>query len=401
MSDPTPRVERAWAAVDERRLLETAQQLIRLPSVNPLGRDAASGEGEQEVAAYVAGRCERLGMAPETREHGPRRQSVIARLGHRATSGFRLMLNGHLDTVQVAGYEDPFAAAVEGGRLRGRGACDMKGALACFLEVCEVLHAMGGPQDGQLLLVATADEEFAMTGSRSVGQEGPAADGAIVGEPTGLRLCTASRGRVSLPITTTGRAAHTSAPEGGVNAVTHMAHILIALERHADTLRTEAAAHPLLGTPRLAAGPIAGGEQVNQVPDLCRLEIDRRTLPGETTDDVYAELRAVLDTVAHNLPDLRVELGDPTWLVPAGEVEAHDAVATALGRALAADGHDPEPTGFPGGYDGPFLGAPAVICGPGSLEQAHSIDEYIKIDELRSATRAYLHTALTLFSGQR
>lgn len=393
------RIERAWKLIDERRLLATAQDLIRIPSVNPLGRAAEAGEGEEEVSEYVADRCRRLGMAPEIRRHAPRRASVIAELGDADGDGFRLMLCGHLDTVQAEGVADPFGARAEDGVLHGRGACDMKEAVACFVEVLEVLRALGAPRAGRLVLCATADEEFGMTGARTVAEDGPAVDAAIVGEPTGLRLCTAARGRVSLPLTTTGRAAHTSAPETGVNAVTHMGHLLVALDAHAARLARDTPAHPLLGTPRLAAGPIHGGVQVNQVPDHCTLEVDRRTLPGETVEDVHRELRSVVSATQERVAGLQCELGDPTWLVPASETETDGSVAQALAAALAALELDPAPTGFPGGSDAPFLGAPAVICGPGDLGRAHSIEEQIAIADLRTATRVYLHAGLTLLEG--
>lgn len=280
-------IEELEAAVSEERLVSGLKQLISLPSENPLGEAPEDWQGEESVALYLAERLEPLGFSCELRKLGAGRYSIVAE--RTGASERSLMLAGHLDTVSSEGCEQAYPGLARGGRVYGRGACDMKAALACYLEVAEVLASGGWNPGGKLYIVGVADEEYRMEGAREVGRNGPHASGVIVGEPTGLEVCPAARGRVSTRIITRGRAAHSSIPEWGVNAITHMGPVLRALEDYERSLlRREP--HPLVGTPRITPGVISGGVQVNIVPDECRLEVDRRTLPDESTESVYTEL---------------------------------------------------------------------------------------------------------------
>lgn len=388
----------AQAAIDQQRLVDTLRELISIPSLNPFDAVAGPGEGEQDVAAYMLERLERLGFATSRRKLAPRRVNVLATFGDGPPER-ALMLAGHMDTVRTTGYSDAFDAQVRDGRVHGRGACDMKGALACYLEVAEALVAAGVPLRGRLVIAGVADEEFGMTGARDIGSEGPRVGAAIMGEPTEMAVCPAARGRVSTFVITRGRAAHTSAPEAGVNAVVHMAHVIRRLEGYAEDLRERGARHALLGTPRFSPSVIAGGVQVNMVPDECRLEVDRRTLPGETAESVRAELEGLLGEVATDLPALEWEVTEPSWYVPPHEVESDHPLVAALQRGMAAVGAAAEVRGFPGGSDAPYLGSPTVICGPGSLAQAHTTDEWVAIDQLMLASRVYLHTAIEVLTA--
>jgi acetylornithine deacetylase len=385
------------AAVDEDRLVSTLRELISLRTENPFDEEPAEDQGEESVARYLAERLGRAGVARELVELGPRRFNLVARMG---VGPRGLMLAGHMDTVRTVGYPDAYAAEVRDGRVHGRGACDMKGALACYLEVAEVLRAVGAPLEGSLFIVGVADEEYKMVGAREIGRSGPRVGGVIVGEPTGLRVCPASKGRVSTFVVTRGRAAHSSVPEAGVNAITHMGRVLRALEGYAEGLLEGSNAHPLLGRPRVNPGVIAGGVQVNVVPDECRLEVDRRTLPGETRESVYGELEALLSEVARRVPSFDAHLTEPSWLVPASETPAdHALVAALLDGAEEVLGGRSEPAGFVAGSDAAYYGSPAVICGPGSLEQAHTTDEFVAVGELVAATRIYLRAALEMLGG--
>lgn len=273
----------------------------------------------------------------------------------------------------------------------------MKAALACYVEVSAVLQEVGISLDAPLYVVGVADEEYAMSGAREIGRVGPWVDGVIVGEPTGLAVCPASKGRVSTFIVARGRAAHSSVPETGVNAITHMGKVLNLLERHAKTLREDSKSHPLLGEPRINPGVVSGGTQVNVVPDECRLEVDRRTLPGETKESVYEELGALLAEVTSGTDGFDAHLTEPSWLIPANETPTdHPLVATLLDAGRQVLGKNCEPGGFVAGSDAAFYGSPAVICGPGSLEQAHTTNEYVATGELVDATRIYLRVVLEL-----
>jgi acetylornithine deacetylase len=135
------------------------------------------------------------------------------------------------------------------------------------------------------------------------------------------------------------------------------------------------------------------------VPDLCELEVDRRTLPGETQESVYAELRARLDPLAGEDPGFRYELTKPSWLIPANDVPLTQPVVGALlqayGRVL---GRPTQATAFPAGSDAPHLGCPTVVCGPGSIAQAHTTDEFVAAQEIVAATRMYLHVVVQLLT---
>lgn len=393
-------IEEAEAAVDERRLVETLQELILCRSENPFEEEPVGGQGEESVARYMVGRLSDLGVEHELRELGPRRTNLVARVDSCASEP-SLMLAGHMDTVRTAGYPEAYSAEERDGFVHGRGSCDMKGALSCYLEVAEVLQAIRPSLKGSLYVVGVADEEYKMLGAQEVGKSGPKAGGVIVGEPTELAVCPASKGRVTTSIVTWGRAAHSSTPETGVNAISHMGRVLGALEGYGSDLLEKRTPHPLLGRPRINPGIIEGGSQANIVPDECRLEVDRRTLPGESKEDVYDELERLLKEAGEDVAEFRAELAEPSLLVPANEVEPDEPVVAALRESAGeVTGEDVELRGFTAGSDAAYYGSPAVICGPGSIEQAHTTNEYVAVEDLVLATKIYLRTVLRIL-GER
>lgn len=390
-------VEEVEAAIDERRLVETLQELILCRSENPFEDEPSEEQGEEDVALYMAWRLSELGVEHELRKLGPRRTNIVARMGSGESS---LMLAGHMDTVRTMGYPKAYSAEEKNGFVYGRGACDMKGALACYLEVVEVLRGVEPPLDGVLYLVGVADEEYKMRGAQEIGESEPRVHGVIAGEPTELAVCPASKGRVTTNIITRGRAAHSSKPETGVNAISHMGRVLGALEEYGSDLLEKVTPHPLLGRPRINPGTVEGGSQPNIVPDECRLEVDRRTLPNESKEDVHGELEDLLTEVGKNVPDFRGELTEPSLLVPANEVESDEPLVVALGESLAEIFGEPqELQGFLAGSDAAYYGSPAVICGPGSIEQAHTTNEFVAVEDLVLATRIYLRTVLRMLGG--
>jgi acetylornithine deacetylase/succinyl-diaminopimelate desuccinylase-like protein len=277
-------------------LTELTAQLVAIDSVNPAL--VPGGKGERELALFVAQWCHRHGLEVEV--VGDDRPSVIAT--RRGSGGGRsLLLNAHLDTVGVAGMEAPHAARIENGRLYGRGAYDMKGALAA------ILLAAAGSRDlrGDVIVTAVADEELASIGTEAV-LERVSADGAIVPEPTDLQLAVAHRGFVGFELETRGVAAHGSRPDLGVDAIAKMGHVLVALEQ-LDQRLSSGSRHPLAGTGAVHASLIEGGQEMSSFPARCLLTGERRTIPGETADGVADELRglagdATLRVLAHRDP---------------------------------------------------------------------------------------------------
>lgn len=383
-------------APDGARLARVLADLIRIPSVNPFDAAAREGHREQELANELLGRFEAVGLETGWREVAPGRPNIWGRLKG-AGGGPALMLAAHLDTVGADGYPGAFEPQVAGGRVSGRGACDMKGAFACYLEVIHMLRAGDVRLPGDLILTGIVDEEHLQIGSAEMGRNGPHADFGIIGEPTGLQICPAHRGQLGVFIRTRGKATHSSRPEKGVNAVEHMGAVIHHLSGLNAELQETGPSHPLCGTGRFSMNVIRGGSFVSGIPDFCELEVDRRFLPDEEVDAILADYRARLDALAAALPGLKAELSAPSLLVPALDVPVESPLVRCLSRAVEAVlGAPAEIAAFPGGTDAPNLGFPCVICGPGALEQAHSADEFIEVAQMEQASRIYLGAILAL-----
>jgi succinyl-diaminopimelate desuccinylase len=365
------------------RLIERLGSLVRTPSENPPGEELA-------VAELVAQMCEDLGGSVATHEAVPGRPNVIARWGAGSpTVGYC----SHFDVVPAGDRalwnEDPFSGSVNDGRLYGRGSGDAKGPIAAALEAVDILQRAEWPLRGTLELELVADEEtMGFKGAGHLVERGIIApDVAIVGEPTSLRVVRAQRGASWFRITTRGKAAHGSAPERGVSAVRHMAELVLRLE---ETLPD--VTHPVLGGPTINVGTITGGGKVNVVPASCAVEVDRRTVPGESVESVRASIDAAIDLARKRFPELdsSVELmfrADPF------EVGRNSLVVATMADAVAeATGSDAEIIGFRGASDARFLfeaGADVVLCGPGQIELAHTANESISVAQLERAAVAY------------
>jgi len=379
------------------RLVQSLVELIRIPSVNPFNTPAGPGQREQELAEHLLARFEGLGLETGRREGTAGRPNVWGRLKGRG-DGPSVMLAAHLDTVGTEGYAGAFEPQVRDGRVTGRGACDMKGALACYLEVIRMLSEGGVRLPGDVIVAGLVDEEHVQIGSLDMGRHGPHADYGIIGEPTGLRICPVHKGQLGVFIRTRGRGAHSSGPENGVNAVEHMGAVLQHLAGLNAELRERGPRHPLCGTGRFSVNVIRGGTVVSSIPDWCEIEADRRFLPGEDVQAILGDYRARLAELSAQLPDLRVEVSaEPSLLVPALDVPVDSPLVRALQTATAqVTGAAGEVAAFAGGTDAPNLGFPCVIFGPGALEQAHSSDEFVEVRQMEQASLVYLQTLLEL-----
>jgi acetylornithine deacetylase len=263
-------------------LNELAAALVAIDSVNPAL--VPGGAGERQIASFVADWCANHGLEVEIL--GNERPSVVAT--QRGSGGGRsLLLNGHLDTVGVAGMEAPFEPRVEDGRLYGRGAYDMKGALAAIMLAATEATGLRG----DVVVTLVADEELASIGTEAV-VERVQADAAIVVEPTELRVAVAHRGFVGFEIQTFGIAAHGSRPDLGVDAIAKMGPILVALTELDERLQA-GPSHSLVGPGSLHASLIEGGQELSSFPAKCVLTGERRTIPGETVGRVEQDLRAL------------------------------------------------------------------------------------------------------------
>ena len=376
-------------------LCKALKEMIAIKSENPFDEAPREGYREKEMGEYFADQMSELGMEVTTKDVLPGRPNVFGHLKG-AGDGPTLMLAGHMDTARTDGYEDAYHVLEKQGKIYGRGACDMKAGLAAYLEVVRLLKGADLTLNGSLILAGIADEEYQMHGSRDLGQNGPRADQGIIGEPTELAVCPANKGRVSTFIRTFGKAAHSSVPEEGKNAIIKMAQVIGAFADYNDILLTETP-HPLCGYGRFNPGVINGGVQVNMVPDRCTLEVDRRTLPGETKEKVYAQFRSRLDALAAQDPEFRYEITEPSWLIPPNDISISEPVVQSLLTAYRQILERPtEATAFVAGSDAPHMGFPTVVCGPGSINQAHSTCEFVAVEQIVAAARMYLWTTLDL-----
>ena len=381
-------------ALDSGNPAAMTSRLVRTPSVNPVLEEG--GAGERRVAELTEGWLHGWGYRPVVSEVAPGRFNVVARRG--GGRGPSLLLNGHLDTVGVDGMADPFSGAIRGGRLFGRGAADMKSGVACVLAVAAGLAREEIP--GELVVALTADEEHASLGMEALVKSGLRADAAVVCEPTGLAVMPAHKGFLWMDVRARGRAAHGSRPAAGVDAVTHMGHVLVAFEEESRRLARETG-HPLLGPASLHAGTIEGGSTPSVYPDSCHLVVERRTLPGETTRGVMAEARRVLARARERCPglDAGVEAG---LYRAATEVPAGSGLVEGLRRACRREGLPGAVEGMTAWVDACFLnehGTPAVCFGPGSIAQAHAAEEWVRVGEIEACARVLGDFARRFLTG--
>lgn len=304
------------------------------------------------------------------------------------------MLAGHLDTVGTEGYDDPFEPRVDHGRVYGRGSCDMKAALAAYLAVARLLINSDIKLTGDLIIAGIADEEWKLGGSRDMGENGPWADFGIIGEPTDLTICPAHKGQCAFVIRTFGKAVHSSVPEKGHNAIEDMGRIITVLSDYDQTLR-QRAPDPNCGNGRFSMGVVRGGSFVCTVPDYCELEVDRRTIPGETEQVVRDEITNLLDKAT----DVGYEISEPLLQVPPLNIAKDSPVIDITVNAFQSiTGKLATVQALTAATDAPNLGFPAIIFGPGTCEQAHSLCEYVEIEQIEIATKVYLKATLELLT---
>jgi succinyl-diaminopimelate desuccinylase len=384
---------RVTAHVDDRETIGLLQRLLRLNTENPPGNEAPA-------ARLLADYLRPLGFEAECHESAPERVSLVARL--RGTGGGpTLVMNGHLDIGPIgAGWtKDPLGGEIADGRIYGRGVSDMKSGLAAMVSAARAVVRSEMPRRGDLILMPTADESSG--GRLGMGHltrtlRGFRADMAVVGEPTVGDVCLAHRGAVWAEVVVIGKSGQASRPASGINAIMAMGRVLRALETDlAPRLATKT--HPLLPAPNLTAGLIEGGVKPNVIAERCRVVVDRRSLPGERTEDIVAEIRECA---------MRAAAGTGAWVEvnvvmakPASEIPADAPVVAECVRAFeAVVGRRPALRGSPGYTDAHWfnldLGIPAVVFGPWYLHPpAGSIsdipDEHNYVEDVLIGTRVY------------
>ena len=378
-------VAAAVEAVDPDQVLRLAQALIAARSENP-------GGTEDEAARVAADALEDLDADPEILRSSAGRPSVVAAMG----SGERPFLawNGHLDVVPAGDPETwdqpPWDGVVEGGRLIGRGACDMKGPIAAALAAGAAIRRAGVELGGTLHYHLAADEEVGgIHGTMVMRDLGMIdQDACIVGEPSDLQIGLAERGGAWFTVTARGTAAHGSQPERGVNAIATMARFVLRATEVLPDIE-----HPLVGRPSVNVALVEGGHAPNAVPDRCVADVDRRLIPGETMPEIRAGFETLFERMRAEDPATRIAADCREWTDPA-EAAPDSTIAELCRRAVTEEtGARPRDMGFTGITDARFYindaSIPTVILGPGSLADAHTAGEFVQVDDLVAAARIY------------
>ena len=369
----------ASIATGQHEVLNLLAGLVRINSVNPAYE---GGRPEGEIAAHIRRYFSRHGIETFEQEVFPGRPNLIARLPGR--SARRLVFEAHTDTASVQGMTiAPFEPLIADGRMFGRGACDTKGGLAAMMAALVSLKRDGVVPPCEVWVVAAADEEYSFRGVVKL-CEGLQAAGAVVAEPTAMRLAAASKGVVRWKICCQGRAAHSSKPELGLNAISNMARVVLALEEDGRNLARNR--HPLLGPATVNVGVIQGGRQVNFVADFCSIEIDRRLLPGEEIETVLSHYEGLLN------PAWGAYMEQPMLQDYPLETPSAAPIVSTSSKLLGEMGLNGEPVGVPFGSDASKLsraGVPSIIFGPGSIDRAHGAVEYVECDQVVQACEFY------------
>jgi acetylornithine deacetylase len=359
------------------------RELVRIDSRNP---SLVSGApGEQLVARRLGQVLTEWGLDVQLHEVAPGRSNVVATLRGRGRAKRSLMFNGHTDVVGVEGMtHPPFDAQERDGRVFGRGACDMKGGVAAM---CAAAARVKGELEGDLIITAVADEEWQSLGTSAMLAAGVRADAAIVTEPTRLTIMPAHKGFAWIEVVVRGRAAHGSRWDIGIDAIRYAGLLLAELDR-VDGEELPRRTHPLLGRASLHAATIEGGIGLSTYPDRCVLRVERRTIPGERTDDVVGEVNAACSRLRQRRPDFDATV-TLLFAQPPSDVSTTSPIVSALSETLSRHGLPTAPSGMSAWTDAALLnqaGIPAICFGPGNMGLAHAAEEYIEVAEIEQAT---------------
>jgi acetylornithine deacetylase len=353
------------------------RDLISIPSINnAFSVNNKKLTGEERVTNYIIERANKAKLDTQKQPTDCGRDNLIVRLYPKGKTKHRVILAPHFDTV---GVENPSALQPKkkGNRIYGRGACDTKGSVAVMFNAIEELAKNSGrPTNTEIVFIGFVDEECDQTGSRAFANLNMKADLALVGEPTRCKAVTAHKGDFWLRIQTKGKSAHGARPELGENAAHTMAKCIDIIEtKYANSLRRRT--HPILGFPTINTGTIKCGSQPNIVPDSCEARLDRRTLPGETFSSIQKEIKLLLKQNKLNASISNIK----KFTCPAMETDPNlPWVSTFMSTARQS-----KPIGVDYYCDAANLaatGIPTIVWGPGDIAQAHTVNEWISINQI-------------------
>lgn len=366
--------------IDKQFIITTLQKMVQIDSTNPSLHP--SGAGERELAEYTASVLTELGMKVNSFEPEQGRVSVVGTLAGQDASARSLMLNAHLDTVDVEGMAEPFSGAVRDGKLYGRGSQDMKGAMVAQLAAVKAVVDAGIVLNGDVHIAGVADEEFASIGVQSILPHYQP-DAVIVTEPSDLEISIAHKGFIWIEVKTYGRAYHGSRPDMGIDANMRMGRFLAKLDRLEQEL-AQRPPHPLLGPPSLHAATLNGGTAWSAYAAECTLGIERRTIPNETVEQVEQEIQTLIDELCAEDPTLNIEMRTELvrdWFA----VDEAAPIVTALRQAAVDVLGQPAPIiGQHFWTDAAFhtkSGSDTVLIGP-TGHGLHSAKEWVEVESV-------------------
>ena len=382
--------------IRKKDLLDLTQQLIQIPTENPPGN-------EKGIALFLKPILSKMGFTVKTYLSPKGRWNIIAerRWGK---GGRRLLFNGHLDVVPAGDPSQwkypPYQGMLRKGRIYGRGASDMKGGIASFLQAISTIdRSKIDLHQGAVVLHLVSDEEsHGHQGMGFLTQKGLIqGDAALVGEPSDLDPVIAQKGALWLRILTIGKSAHGSRPDSGVNAIEKMMEVIDPL----NSIPVEEE-HPLLGKPTINIGRIQGGTKINVVPDRCEMEVDRRMLPGEKKEEVLRGMREALDSLQAQDPSFQYRMEEIDFAEPCEIDPEEEIVKISLEAIQEVRRERPKMKGFTGFTDARFYinqcHIPTLILGPGGMDQPHTANESVEVDSLVQAAHIYALILLRFLS---
>ena len=383
--------------IKKENLLNLLQELIRINSVNP--SLSPTGAGEHKIALFLKQYLANLGLEVHLQEVKENRINVIAVLKG-SGKGKSIMLCGHTDTVSVDRMEiDPFKAEFIDGKVYGRGAFDMKGGLAAQIIAVQSIIEAGITLQGDVILALVADEEYASIGMESLLKE-YSSHAAIICEPTNLDIVIAHKGFSWFNVEIFGCSAHGSRPDKGIDAIVKAGKVLTEFETLGKKVLSQKN-HQLLGSPSVHASMIRGGIELSTYPDYCKIEFERRNLPGEDSTAIAGEIDNILCDVRSKDAQLKADF-EVFFSRPAFEISKEAAIVQSLVRAHHTLGMEtPEFKGQGGWMESALLleaGIPPAIFGP-SGNGAHAAIEYVDFDSVVSTTEILIKTLVDFCSG--
>lgn len=364
---------------------EKLKELIQMKSTTPPGNVKAVVDALIEFASD-------LDVVSSLQEVEPDKHNCLMTFDF--GPGRTLVFNSHMDVNNPNGQIwsfDPFTPFEKENKLYGLGACDTKGSMAAMLTAFERIVADSKGVRGKVLFTAVMGEEAGGIGSEFLVEKGLCADAGIVGEPTELQICTAHKGTYMRKLVFHGKAAHSASSHLGINAIDQAARFCVLYNQLSEKLKQDP--HAILGPANASVTVIQGGTRQNTIPESCSLIIDRRLLPGETSEKADKELHDILEELQQLMPQTKVDWDVIVSTVPSQTPSSEEIVSTSLDIVNSIVGPGHKAFGFNAGCDMSKLvntaGIPTVIIGPGSLKNAHSPDEFVDLEQLDQAADIY------------